>query len=68
LRSVSTGRNGTGFTGHSWETLEDDRFTLGLGLLLGGGVRLYSVQEVYKRNHSISSRLVWESESRRMRE
>lgn len=46
LRSVSTGRDGTGFTGHSWETLENNRFTLGLGFLLGGSVGLDSVQEV----------------------
>jgi hypothetical protein len=47
LGSVSTGRDGTGLTGSSRETLENDGLALSLGLLLGSSVGLDSVQEVY---------------------
>lgn len=46
LGSVSTGGDGTGLTGSSRETLENNGLSLGLSLLLGGGVGLDAVQEV----------------------
>ena len=46
LREVVRGRDGASLAGRDRKTLEDNRLALGLGLLLGRGVRLDAVQEV----------------------
>jgi len=57
LGSVSTGRDGTGLTGSSRETLENDGLALSLGLLLGSSVGLDSVQEVYSERKKEKAKL-----------